>query len=249
MVFIVELRTLLRMRRNVGLDGGFVAVGTLLAGIVPFLVLAARSNTLWFTARCDVPLFAVPSVWLGDLLFLPVLNYRIYRFLNSLRSTSECLPSRSLTAAVTSAIFITSLSINGYLHYSWTQDAYLGFIDPTPGRLAPVGWWHCAFSVAESTILVVFLVLWLRSFTCIGAKIAESGFSIWKVFVWYSWLSILDFGVNHVIILPRHPEVEYSWAKGWQALLVIPFSLSTLQYARALQQRRVQMRIGQVRQF
>src|ERR1035441_5169091 len=111
--------------------GILIYVGTLLVGIVPFAALAFSSGTLWFTRTCDVPLLAVPSVWLGDSVFLPLFNAGVYHFLRSLKSFPGGMPSRTWLVSVCAATALLSIAVNGYVHCQWTRDEYLGYIDPT----------------------------------------------------------------------------------------------------------------------
>jgi hypothetical protein len=203
-----------------------VMLTTLLLGIVPLGIFSALSGTVWFTARCDVPLLAVPSVWLGDSLFLPLVNVGVYRFLQYLRSRPNGMPSGSSQVYAVTGALVLSIAGLGYLHYTWTQDAYLGFIDSVPGHLAPAGWWHLGFSVAESTIVIVFLYLWCRSRRVLQFEWAARGLAVWRPFIVYSALSLLDFAISHVFILPRHPQVPYSLFTNWQGLMILPFSIT-----------------------
>jgi hypothetical protein len=211
--------------------GILIYVGTLLVGIVPFAALAFSSGTLWFTRTCDVPLLAVPSVWLGDSVFLPLFNAGVYHFLRSLKSFPGGMPSRTWLVSVCAATALLSIAVNGYVHYQWTRDEYLGYIDPTPGRLALVGLWHCVFSIAESILLGVFICLWLRALK-MKPRAGVPGFEVWKLFIWYSLLSTLDFAMSHAFILGRHPDVPYTALTNWQGLLVIGFALGVNAIAR-----------------
>jgi hypothetical protein len=211
--------------------GVLIYVGTLLVGIVPFAALAFSSGTLWFTRTCDVPLLAVPSVWLGDSVFLPLFNAGVYDFVRRLKSLPGGMPSRIWLVSACTGTALLSIAVNGYLHYQWTRDEYLGYIDPTPGRLALVGWWHLGFSVVESMLLGVFICLWLRALKT-KARAGFHGFDVWKLFVWYSLLSTLDFAMSHALILRRHPDVPYMALTNWEGLLVIGFALGIYAIAR-----------------
>lgn len=202
-----------------------VILGTLILGIVPLVIFAVLSRTIWFSVRCDVPLLAVPSVWLGDSLFLPLVNLGAYRFLQYLRSRPDGVPSALSLASTAASAFVLSTIGLGYLHYTWTQDVYLGFIDPAPGRLAIAGWWHLGFSVAETTIIILFLYLWYRSRRVLRSEWGTRGLAVWHPFVLYSMLSVLDFAISHLLILPRHADVPHSFITNWQGLLILPFSI------------------------
>jgi len=62
-------------------DRWMIAGITIAVGILPLSLIAYWTRTIWFSSAVDSPLAAVPSVWLGDTVILPILNYRIGRFL------------------------------------------------------------------------------------------------------------------------------------------------------------------------
>ena len=91
-------------------------------GIIPLAFLAARSNTLWFPSSVDVPLVAVPSVWLGDSLLLPFFNYYAVLFLLrrfSWKGRASSKP-KFRTMVLMAVAVAAAASVSGYSHYMWT---------------------------------------------------------------------------------------------------------------------------------
>jgi len=178
---------------------------------------------LWFDSPIDSPLMTVPSVWLGDTLLLPLLNYRIVEFFKSFMAR-KCSRKYHQLVATAAFAFILSLTTAGFIHYMWTQDQYLGFIDSTYGALSFAGWWHLAFTVLQMALVITFILHWRRAaFWGSGATEYQLGSAAWQVFYGYSFLSVADFFSFHVLRLPLRPVHDYSWHTAWQGSLVIPF--------------------------
>jgi len=201
-----------------------VATATVVAGILPLTLIAYSTKSLWIGAPIDSPLILVPSVWLGDSVFLPILNWRIVQFLKAFFASQDAANGRgdfirSLLPAV-----LASSAISGYTHYIWTQDKYLGFIDTSYGSLSVGGWWHLGFAIVEMGFVFTFVLLW-RKVAASGANVDvyRRGTLVWRAFLWYVLLSIADFAVLHLYTLPRRPSTDYSWHTAWEGLLVIPF--------------------------
>lgn len=193
-----------------------IVVITICAGILPVALLAWRQGTLLLTARVDGPLLAVPSVWIGDLLFIPAFNVFALRFLDS-----ESAGARNWRPWVFS--FMLAFCVAGYSHFVWTQDAFLGFIDPLPGKLSAAGWWHLLFTIVEMTLIFCFVWRWLRAARSADRRLLHQGMVAWRVFGLYTTLSIADFIVLHEYLLPRHGFSNSPWWTAWEGLMVMPF--------------------------
>jgi hypothetical protein len=209
---------------------------TIVIGILPFSLLAYFSNTLWFSSAVDSPLAAVPSVWLGDTVFLPIANYRISNFLHEFwreaGSRARAVFMRSLLFAL-----LASTVVAGYVHYAWTRDQYLGFIDTKVGSLSLAGWWHLGFTAIEMGFIFTFLLLWRRSATLGQTDAYRRAESAWNIFFWYALLSVADFATLHLHSLPRRPIHDYTWYTAWQGMLVIPLWLVARGYMRRILRR------------
>jgi hypothetical protein len=203
-------------RRDYGI---FIKVTTLILGIIPFLLLTWRQGTLWpDSSRVNAPLLSVPSVWFGDTFILPFFNVQAIRLL---RATGYFGFRRGHLISWTVSLGIAA-SIAGSSHYMWTQDHFYGFIDPIPGRLSPVGWWHLGFTVLEMTVVLVFLRSWFQV-SADGDPAAHLGCRAWWTFLPYSLLSIADFVIMHLWLLPKRGVPDYSWHTAWEGLIVLPF--------------------------
>jgi hypothetical protein len=164
-------------------------------------------------------LIAVPSVWIGDSVFIPAVNYYIFLFLQSLltdRHRSSRLPFFRISIIST----VISSCIAGYTHYIWTQDRLLGFIDPSFGALSVAGWWHLIFTVLEMSLIFFFISAWAMTMGAINDQFARRA---WGAFMWYTMLSIGDFLVLHFAVLSGGKVGDYTTYTAWQGLLVIPF--------------------------
>ena len=197
---------------------------TILAGILPLTVIAYRTKTLWFGSRVDSPLMAVPSVWLGDSVFLPIFNCQIVAFFQVFFSSESGTKSRHIFLRSLALALVVSSVIAGYSHYMWTQDQFLGFIDTSYGSLSTAGWWHLGFTIIQMALVFTFILIWLRTARVNGARSAYGyGVLAWRTFFGYALLCIADFAVFHLYSLPRRPLHDYDWHTAWQGLLVVPF--------------------------
>ena len=220
---ILELpRTGFGSRREASRSWLIVGI-TITMGILPFSILAYSTRTLWFGSSVDSPLAAVPSVWLGDTVLIPILNIRIVSFLSAFFAEYGTRARHVFARGSLVALMASSL-IAGYTHYMWTKDQYLGFIDTQLGALSIAGWWHLAFTALEMAFVFTFLFLWHRTATSLGKSYAYSrGELVWRVFFWYALLSVADFLVLHLWSLPRRPTHDYTWHTAWEGMLIVPF--------------------------
>jgi len=132
-----------------------IPLATFCLGFTPMMVLSLLTDSFWFNSPHDFPLVAIPSVLIGDSLFFPIINYKIY-------SSLSLISFKKQKSAILATIsLILSLLINSYSHYLWTQDKYTGFMDTEIGRLSIAGWWHWGYSIIQMFIILYF------AFVCI----------------------------------------------------------------------------------
>lgn len=201
-----------------------VPIMTVAIGIAPLILITLISGTLLLSSRVDGPLIAVPTVLIRDLLLLPILNWRIARYLLARLTIS---PGRSMFHRALGLALGASLLLSTFVTYKWTHDQYFGFIDPTFGRLSFAGWWHFGFTVIEMTLVFTFIFIWAHA----KRSDADEGMqrlavSAWNTFLPYALLSIADFVVLHLYLLPRRGLPDYTPFTASEGLLVIPFWLA-----------------------
>jgi len=210
-------------RHEVRLPVWLAPLITLGIGIIPLIVITSASGTFWLHSRVAGPLIAVPSVLIGDSLLLPILNWRIARFLTA------CLAIETLRKAVFRRFWIALLCsslVSVYASYKWTHDQFFGFIDPTFGQLSFAGWWHLGFTIIEMTLVFVFVLMWQYTTRHrFNEKTLQLATMAWNIFLLYALLSIADFIVLHLYLLPRRGVPDYTPVTAWEGLLVIPFWL------------------------
>ncbi len=170
-----------------------IPVLTFVFGILTFSLFALQTNSFWFYSSVDIPILKLPTLYIGDTLFIPLFNYYLFDLYKKTKAQINYKKySTSFKIFVILALII-SLTINYFQHIEWTKDQYTGFIDVKLNMLSPVGWWHMIFASLEMTIML--LLLWI--FTIILLEKNVTGFKRSKRLFWiffiYSSFSILDF--------------------------------------------------------
>ena len=209
-----------------------IAPLTVFLGFGVFAIAALQTNTFFPNEHHPFVLLAIPSIWIGDLFILPFLNRKIYDLIKSYK------PSWFI---ITMAIII-AFTVMGYLHYTWTQDAYTGFMDRELGHLSFAGWWHYLFASVEFAAILIAVYIGVVS-------IYRKNISLIAQFTTFSgWLfrftalSILDFLWRPLaIVIPQYiaslggfiisgchyfDELVKQFHQDWIAL--VPFVLTTI---------------------
>jgi len=171
---------------------------TIFFGYLPVLLMSMSLDAFWFDSKYSFPFMKIPSVFIGDLFVVPVINYFIVSFL---REYQEYLnEKKKLVVVIVLLFFIVLLIINGLLNSYWVSDSYLGFMDVDYGVLSVAGWWHFGFSVLEEVLISSFLVLFAyMAYNGIGDTIKRLFFVIRLLFV-FSLFSIGDLVFKIVFI-------------------------------------------------
>jgi hypothetical protein len=133
------------------------AILTFLLGFCVWVIFGARYHLMWSNAPNVFPLFKIPSLSLGDAIFLPLVNSHLVRLLRyQLSQRAFASRGRTITGFVIAAI-IVSLAVNSFTHNLWIHDSVITVVDTSYGHLSVAGWWHYGFSVVEITAILLFL--------------------------------------------------------------------------------------------
>jgi hypothetical protein len=177
----------------------WVAAITFVVGFGAMAVLSLRARTFSvLRPTVNFPLTALPSVVFGDSILLPVFNVRLFRFAKSYGA--HHLLGRSVLCAAL-AVFLLALVGNAYLHHLWITNQSTVFTNAGPGQLSITGWWHFGFSIAETWLVLLFLLGWGNCFRSHNHVLAKLGMGTWAVLVYFSLLSFADFVVRDFYVL------------------------------------------------
>lgn len=168
-----------------------IAPVTVVLGFGVFATLSLQTGTFLASDTYPFGLMAIPSIFIGDLLILPLLNRKIYDVVKAYR-----IGGFSTGRKFRIVIFILSLlsfATMGYAHYLWTQDAYLGFMDMQHGNLTVAGWWHYIFSSVElaAILTAVYMGVVARAHPSHDFSKSFLTFAFWLLA--FTTLSLIDF--------------------------------------------------------
>jgi hypothetical protein len=166
--------------------------------VLEMIIWSAQHGVLWWDSRVVFPLISVPSIYIGDLIVLPIFNFRAATWFKQHVGQYR----GRVFARYFAACLLSALLLNIYLHYQWTHDPYSGFIDITHRWLSAAGWCHFVFSTCEMTFVFVFFVFWVTAFFKGNSSKASDGQSVWGFFVAFSSISIADAVVKYRYVFP-----------------------------------------------
>lgn len=198
----------------------FILANVLLA-YLPMVLFSLRDNAFFWDAQGVVfPFLSIPSIWLGDLILIPIFNYFSIMWLRTQKDDFRYLLRVSLVSILL-AVLITSTQ-----HWIWVNDQWSGFMDLQHGILSAAGWVHFFYSAIQIslviTVVVVFFATWRRhligAFTIVSAR--QCGIAIISLLVFTS-ISLCDWYIRNVAILSQ--TYEAALVSDWQSF--IPFSL------------------------
>ena len=198
-----------KARRNFFLNPKFfIPFLTLLIGYLPMLVISILSNTFYSTIRVNFPFLSIPSVAIGDLLLLPLINWKYFSLFKSKIGFTYLKNNRKNVYVIFIVSLLLSLVVNIYSHSTWVSDQYRGFMDLVYGSLSLAGWIHFVFSTIEMAIifsLFGFAILFFFQKHKVGLRVVTS---IWYIFMVFSSLSIGDFIIRNLLIIPNNLSLE-----------------------------------------
>lgn len=163
---------------------------TIFIGCLPVLLMSMSLDAFWFGSKYSFPFMKIPSVFIGDLFVIPVINYFVVSFVREYQDYLN--EKKKLVFVVMLLFFVVFLIINGLLNSYWVSDSYLGFMDVDYGVLSIAGWWHFGFSVLEEMLISSFLALFAyMAYNGVGDTIKRLYFIIRLLFI-FSLFSIGD---------------------------------------------------------
>lgn len=194
-----------------------VAITTFLLGFGTWVIGSVVTDTFWPDSRVAFPLILIPTCTIGDAVFLPWLNFRLVLLLlkHFPRTWHRQLHGMWIAVSIVAAIIV-----NVHLHMVWISDNYTGFMDPIPGKLSFVGWWHLIFSVIQTTLLLLFLAMWLKTLTLRKWQAFTYAYGTWCVVTAFTSLSIGDYLVRQLVIFKSDPLSSIA-SDGWSMLTFV----------------------------
>lgn len=203
-----------------------IAPLTVLLGFCVFAIASLQTNTFFTTQTHPFGLIAIPSIWIGDLIILPLLNRAVYDVFRAYKGSYIYLAV--LTIVSMSISFLTMAS----LHYAWSQDDYRGFMDTKFGELSDAGWWHYFFSSIELGFIVATVILGISGIVNKHRIITIYFVTFVKYLMIFTSIAILDFFFQFIIL-----SVVYDYFSGSIAnyfyerwMIFLPFVASLIMY-------------------
>lgn len=188
--------------RSSSLSDYCVAVVTFAAGFGALAILSLKAHTFsLFHPTVKFPLMVLPSVFFGDSILLPIFNARLVHFM---RVYVRYYNFGRLTTYVSYTVVILSLLGNLYLHQWWITGQSTVFTRAESGDLSTAGRWHFVFSTAETSLVLLFLWTWLKTFSDYNSMLIRLGMTTWAVFVYFSLLSFGDWLMRDFYIFRMH---------------------------------------------
>jgi hypothetical protein len=153
-----------------------------------------------FSSRYDFPLLSFPTVYLADLLLLPMINYQIVRWFKEFYPAVRSLIGRA------SRVAAVVLIGNWYLHWRiWARDPWTAYMDTSYGKLTVAGWLHFLFSSFELWLLGLFLISWLGKSSWSNPARLAKGKGILRYLLVFCLFGILDFVLKYWRVFRLHP--------------------------------------------
>lgn len=163
---------------------------TLLLGFLPNMLLSMYLNAFWLNSPVDFPFLAVPTIFFGDLVFLPIFNWLAYK---SIVLSWEFIREKINLYVTLPASIVASSILSIYIHYAWLQDSYTGFMDVEQNKLSIAGWWHLSFTIIEMTVVILTVIFWFFALKYSKQeRIHKAYLKAWVVFIAFTSINLPD---------------------------------------------------------
>ncbi len=163
---------------------------------LPMVLISIKQGAFGF-GNYEFPFMSIPSVWLGDLIILPIFDMLAIKWFEDAGKIDKKRATVSL---------IISMIINAYLNYSWINDPWTGFMDTKLGVLGPAGWIHAVYSfiqIALVTYFAFYVFDYLYSKKVKTENASDNSHIVIRTISWltaFSFLSIPDWAVRNFYV-------------------------------------------------
>lgn len=182
---------------------------------LPTLFISAYNNA-FFIGVYDFPFLSLPTIVIGDLVFLPAFDIFAIKWLFSLDGKLK----PSLISNLYAALF--GLIISTLMHIMWINDAWTGFMDMTLGKLSLPGWIHLIYMALQLYLIIIFSFVFIRLAIYKNKSVIDNNvyFSSISILM-FSSLSIADWYVKNILILRRNITASLQTDFAYMSTLVL----------------------------
>lgn len=170
---------------------------TLLTGFFSFLFLSFFYSVFYSKTVVDIPLVYNTSVMIGDAILLPIINYMIFKFMFRIGNIISQNKKLFIVSIIISLLI--SIAINLITHLAWKNDNITDFIAFEQGQFSIIGLWHLIFSITQTTVFFIFIMLWYLAIKFDSHLYAEI-MRIWLFILLFTLLGIVDMVFKYFFI-------------------------------------------------
>jgi len=173
-----------------------VPVLTFVFGFFSFAMISLSEGSFWLGGMFDIPMLLVPTILIGDSIFLPIINAKITRFIIDDLGVQK-MHSRFLIFYSIIAL-LGSLLMSGLSHWAWATDQYTDHISSIYRKLSIGGWWHLIFSIIQTFILFFFPYIWKKAIDSKDKNLEANCTKIWWWTFGFSLLMVVNYTVQYI---------------------------------------------------
>jgi hypothetical protein len=143
---------------------------------------------------------------IGDAILLPIFNFSLFGIIVKMADVIKRYKRVFYNYSIIFLLF--SIVINLLVHLAWSNDIVTDFIAFTPGEFSIIGIWHLIFSIIQTTIFLIFILLWYLSIKTQKPYLFNKLKKIWLYFFLFTLLSIVDMIVKYIFIFTEKSFYE-----------------------------------------
>ncbi|QQR93769.1 hypothetical protein IPJ91_01260 [bacterium] len=214
----------------------FAPILTLMFGIVSFFVLSLKDGSFLTNSKVDYPLLAVPTIYIGDLILLPLINYSTAKLVFEYKEFIKKFFKQWRFKAVLFLSLCIATFFNIKTHKVWEGDNFNGFIDMNQ-KLTTAGQIHLVFSIINMFVILFIILISIYAYLNKYKVIFNKTIDIWKYLIAFSSLSILDFLYRYYFMNFNNEAFGLFLKSNSISFLLLYFSLAVFLTLKILQKR------------
>jgi len=178
-----------------------ISIGIILMNIflfyLPMMLFSIRDNSFFFGVY-DFPFLSLTSVFIGDLIFLPIFDIYAIKWLYAVNKILKI----NFIIHCSSAFLALSISI--LIHIIWINDQWTGFMDIVFGKLSVSGWIHLVYTAIQLYLMIIFIFEFIKSVKNKSSSLLDKNLLIALIFILiFSFLSIVDWYIRNIVIFKQ----------------------------------------------